>query len=175
MGIQNCKEKCFNKKFSDLNDFNLNQNENFLNYSFDKKNIFNNNFNNENDIKFFIDSFNNNNNKNILNYIKKVELIQKKFREFLLRKNNKNHIKNQIEIISKTKMKISTAKMKISMKISMKQNQHYFTIEQKILFFHPIQKKFHFKTKNFLISIFFQSTKLNINIMVTLQNQTKKK
>ena len=99
MGIQNCKEKCFNKKFSDSNDFNLNQNENFLNYSFDKKNIFNNNFNNENDIKFFIDSFNNNNNnKNILNYIKKVELIQKKFREFLLKKNNKNHIKNQIEI-----------------------------------------------------------------------------
>ena len=84
MGIENCKEKCFfNNKNSDLNNFNFNQNEN------------------ENDnIKFFIDSFNNNNDKknNILNYLKKVELIQKKFRQFLLRKNNNKINKNQIEI-----------------------------------------------------------------------------
>ena len=108
MGLEICKEKCYNKKISDSNNFPIqNQNifDSFLNndYLFDKN--FNNNNNNNNfdagNIKFFIDSFNNDNNKNdnILNYVKKVELIQKKFREFLSRKNfNNNNNKNQIEI-----------------------------------------------------------------------------
>lgn len=101
MGLEICKEKCCDKKISDSNNNNQNVFESFVNNDclFEKNNNNNNNFDSDN-IKFFIDSFNNNNNKNdnVLNYIKKVELIQKKFREFQTRKNNNINNKNQIEI-----------------------------------------------------------------------------
>ena len=95
MGIEICKQKCCDKKTSE--NFNNQNFFEFLNNDYNNNN--NNNFDSDN-IKFFIDSFNNNNNKNnnIKNYIKKVELIQKKFREFQTRKNNNINNKNQIEI-----------------------------------------------------------------------------